>query len=108
MDCLVGNVVQIMLDGFSIAQFLLQLIMDCLVGNVVQIMSDGFSIAQFLLQLIVDCLVGNTVQIMLGGFRISQFLLQPASCTYPEPAQSSPYPHIPLPEDQQLFILLFS
>jgi hypothetical protein len=23
----------------------------------------------------------------------------PATCLYPEPAQSSPYPHIPLPED---------
>jgi hypothetical protein len=23
----------------------------------------------------------------------------PATCPYPEPAQSSPYPHIPLPED---------
>ena len=23
----------------------------------------------------------------------------PATCSYPEPAQSSPYPHIPLPED---------
>jgi hypothetical protein len=23
----------------------------------------------------------------------------PAACLYPEPAQSSPYPHIPLPED---------
>jgi hypothetical protein len=26
----------------------------------------------------------------------SQF---PATCLYPEPAESSPYPHIPLPED---------
>jgi hypothetical protein len=26
----------------------------------------------------------------------SQFL---ATCLYPEPAQSSPYPHIPLPKD---------
>ena len=24
----------------------------------------------------------------------------PASCPYTEPARSSPYPHIPLPEDQ--------
>jgi len=23
----------------------------------------------------------------------------PATCPYPEPARSSPYPHIPLPED---------
>jgi hypothetical protein len=23
----------------------------------------------------------------------------PTTCPYPEPAQSSPYPHIPLPED---------
>jgi hypothetical protein len=23
----------------------------------------------------------------------------PATCSYPEPAQSSPYPHIPFPED---------
>jgi len=23
----------------------------------------------------------------------------PATCPYPEPAQSSPYPYIPLPED---------
>ena len=23
----------------------------------------------------------------------------PATCPYPEPALSSPYPHIPLPED---------
>jgi hypothetical protein len=23
----------------------------------------------------------------------------PATCPYPEPAQSSPYPHLPLPED---------
>jgi len=23
----------------------------------------------------------------------------PATCPYPEPAWSSPYPHIPLPED---------
>jgi hypothetical protein len=23
----------------------------------------------------------------------------PANCPYPEPAESSPYPHIPLPED---------
>jgi len=23
----------------------------------------------------------------------------PTICPYPEPAQSSPYPHIPLPED---------
>jgi len=28
----------------------------------------------------------------------------PATCPYPEPARSSPYPHIPLPEDQ-IFIL---
>jgi hypothetical protein len=77
------------------------------VGNTVQIMLEGFRIAQFLLQLIVDCLVGNTVQIMLDGFRIARFLLQPASCPDPEPARSSPYPHITLPEDQRLFILLF-
>ena len=23
----------------------------------------------------------------------------PATCPYPDPAQSSPYPHIPIPED---------
>jgi len=108
MDSLVGNTLQIMLDGFRIAQFLLHLIMDCLVQNIVQIMLEGFRIAHFLLQLIMDCLVQNTVQIMLGSFRIAQFLLQPASCPYPEPARSSLYPHIPLPEDRQLFILFFS
>jgi len=27
----------------------------------------------------------------------------PATCTYPEPDQSSPYPHIPLPEDPSLY-----
>jgi hypothetical protein len=26
----------------------------------------------------------------------------PATCLYPEPAQSSPYPHIPLPEESWL------
>ena len=26
----------------------------------------------------------------------------PAACPYPEPVQSSPYPHIPLPEDHQI------
>jgi hypothetical protein len=26
----------------------------------------------------------------------------PATCLYPEPAQSSPYPHIPLPEDAHI------
>jgi hypothetical protein len=30
----------------------------------------------------------------------------PATCLYPEPAQSSPYTHIPLPEDPAL--ILFS
>jgi len=30
----------------------------------------------------------------------------PATCPYPEPAQPSPYPHIPLPEDPLL--ILFS
>ena len=29
----------------------------------------------------------------------------PATCLYPEPARSSPYPHIPLPEDPAKFIL---
>ena len=28
----------------------------------------------------------------------------PATCPYPEPARSSPYPHIPLPEDPSPFI----
>jgi len=27
----------------------------------------------------------------------------PANCLYPEPARSSPYPHIPLPEDPSLY-----
>jgi hypothetical protein len=31
-----------------------------------------------------------------GSFPRSQV---PATCLYPEPAQSSPYLHIPLPED---------
>jgi hypothetical protein len=25
----------------------------------------------------------------------------PATCPYPEPARSSPYPHIPLPEENE-------
>ena len=29
----------------------------------------------------------------------------PANCPYPEPARSSPYPHIPLPEDPSILIL---
>jgi hypothetical protein len=29
----------------------------------------------------------------------------PATCSYPEPAQSSPCPHIPLPEDQNIILL---
>jgi hypothetical protein len=29
----------------------------------------------------------------------------PATCPYPEPARSSPYPHIPLPEDPFLHII---
>jgi hypothetical protein len=29
----------------------------------------------------------------------------PATCPYPEPARSSPYPHIPLPEDPSNIIL---
>ena len=28
---------------------------------------------------------------------------QPATCPYPRPARSSPYPHIPLPEDPSLY-----
>ena len=28
----------------------------------------------------------------------------PATCPYPEPARSSPYPHIPLPEDTSLIL----
>ena len=58
---------------FSEFPSLQQLIMDSLVGNTVQIMLDGFRIAHFLQQLIMDCLLGNTVQIMLDIFRISQF-----------------------------------
>jgi len=27
----------------------------------------------------------------------------PATCPYPEPARSSPYPHIPLPEDPSYY-----
>jgi hypothetical protein len=30
----------------------------------------------------------------------------PAICPYPEPAQSSPYPHIPLPEDPSGVIII--
>ena len=26
-------------------------------------------------------------------------LIEPSTCPYPETARSSPYPHIPLPED---------
>ena len=29
----------------------------------------------------------------------------PATCPYPEPARSSPYPHIPLPEDPSYYYL---
>jgi len=28
----------------------------------------------------------------------------PATCPYPEPAQTSPYPHIPLPEDLNIIL----
>ena len=28
----------------------------------------------------------------------------PATCPYPEPAQTSPYPHIPLPEEWLSYI----
>jgi len=45
--------------------------MDGLVGNTVQIIVDGFRIAQFLRHLFMDGLVGNTVQIILDGFRIA-------------------------------------
>jgi len=32
-------------------------------------------------------------------------LQEPATCPYPESARSSPYPHIPLPEDPSLYHL---
>jgi hypothetical protein len=33
----------------------------------------------------------------------------PTTCTYPEPAQSSPYPYIPLPEDpSQYYPLIYA
>jgi len=35
-----------------------------------------------------------------GSLPHSQVL---ATCPYPEPARSSPYPHIPLPEDPTLY-----
>jgi hypothetical protein len=36
-----------------------------------------------------------------GSLTHSQVL---ATCLYPKPAQSSPYPHIPLPEDPSYII----